>query len=206
MKTIFKTTAAIFAIMMTACSSDDSNNAVVEEPLSERIEYEYTTERLIPNGNNLIDIPINVNEDKVVINPSKVFIEIMLDHKDAQDLSYGYLMPNDGTEFRTIVSKLGGTNNYNANNVLSFNPEHTQVINPNPSFHFPNGIIPSGNYKEGTSNPGFQVETPLFNSMLNKNINGVWRFFFIDDNLGHEGKVIKIKLIFDEGALEVANN
>lgn len=42
--------------------------------------------------------------------------------------------------------------------------------------------------------------------MMSKNINGAWKFFLKDDFGPDEGKIIKIKLIFDEGALEVTNN
>lgn len=207
MKTTIITTAAIFAIMMTACSSDDSDNAVVEEPLSERIEYEFNTETEIPNGTGeLAIVTINVEEDKVIIDPTKIHIEITLEHEVALDLSFGYLMPNTGNEFKTIVNQLGGFNKYIPQNVFSFNPENTQIINPSENHYYPQQTIPAGKYREGTNNPEYPVETPLFQSMLNKNIKGQWKFYFLDSVELDQGKVIKIKLIFDEGALEVTNN
>ena len=202
MKSLIRTTAFLVLLAVTACNSDDNKNT--EEPLSERLEYEYTTETTIPDypvSPLLIDI--EVQEDEVVIDPSKVHIEISLEHEVAADISYGYLMPNNGTEFKTIVNELGGFNKYVAQNVLSFNPENTQVINSSGDFYYPDGKIPAGNYKEGTNDPQYAPETPLFKSMLNKNIKGKWKFYFLDSYEMDEGKVIKIKLIFDEGALQV---
>ncbi|RZK12878.1 MAG: hypothetical protein EOO46_01455 [Flavobacterium sp.] len=203
MKSIIKTTALAMVFALTACSSDDGEKRV-EEPISERLEYEFTNQIPIPDGSGtLAIISLEVDADEVVIDPSKVHIEITLEHELAIDVSYGYLMPNDGDEFRTIVNKLGGYNKYSAQNVLSFNPENTQVINVSENFNYPENTIPQGDYKEGTNDADFPVETPLFKSMMNKNINGTWKFFFIDDFEQDEGKVVKIKLIFDEGALQV---
>lgn len=202
MKTIIKITAIFAAIMLTACSSDD--NKKTEEPLSERLEYEYATETIIPDGTVVpVMINIEVPDDKKVIDPTKIHIEITLEHEVALDLSFGYLMPNTGNEFKTIVNQLGGFNKYIPQNVFSFNPENTQIINSSENHYYPQQIIPAGKYKEGTNNSEYPVETPLFQSMLNKNIKGQWKFYFLDSVELDEGKVIKIKLIFDEGALQV---
>ena len=191
----------LFAV--TACSKDDDNKTI-DEPISERLEYEFTNEVLIPDGTGSIAlINLEVDADGVVIDPSKIFIEITLEHELAIDVSYGYLMPNNGNEFQAIVNNLGGFNKYSAQNVLSFNPENTQVLNASDTFSYPDNTIPQDDYKEGTINPEFPVETPLFKSMMNKNIKGTWKFFVLDDWDQDEGKVIKIKLIFDEGALQV---
>lgn len=205
MKTTIKTTAAILAmIMMAACSSDDSKPA--EEPLSERLEYENTTETIIPDGSETgVTIILNVDEDKNVIDPSKIFLEITLDHQIAVDLSLGYTMPS-ASQLQGIFSGLGGLNKFSRENVLSFNATHTAVISENPSFLYPNSTVPQGNYKQASTNSEFPVETSLFSSMMSKNINGAWKFFLKDDFGPDEGKIIKIKLIFDEGALEVTNN
>ena len=201
MKTTIKTTAAILAmIMMAACSSDDSKPA--EEPLSERLEYENTTETTIYDFSEPVYIQIQVPEDKIIIDPSKVSLEITLEHQVAFDLSYGYRMPNSTTDYK-IVNTLGGFNKYSRENVLSFNPNHTEVINPDGSFNYPNQTIPAGNYEEGGLSNEYPVETPMFSSMLNKNIKGNWQIFFVDTAELDEGKVIKVKLIFGEGALEV---
>lgn len=202
MKTVIKTTAIFLMMVLTACSNDDGKKT--EEPLSERLEYEYTTETIIPDGTVVpVMISIEVPNDKIVIDPAKVHIEITLEHEVALDLSFGYLMPNTGNEFKTIVNQLGGFNKYIPQNVFSFNPENTQVINPDGNHYYPQQTIPAGNYKEGTNNPEFPVETPLFQSMLNKNIKGQWKFYFLDSIELDEGKVIKVKLIFDEGALGI---
>lgn len=139
MKTTIKTTAAILAmIMMAACSSDDSKPA--EEPLSERLEYENTTETIIPDGSETgVTIILNVDEDKNVIDPSKIFLEITLDHQIAVDLSLGYTMPS-ASQLQGIFSGLGGLNKFSRENVLSFNATHTAVISENPVFSIP--ILP----------------------------------------------------------------
>ena len=202
MKTTIKTIAFVLLLMVMACSSDDAEKR--EESISERLEYEFTNEVLIPDGTgSMAIINLEVDADEVVIDPSKVYIEITLEHELAIDVSYGYLMPNNGDEFQAIVNNLGGFNKYSAQNTLSFNPEHTQVMNGSETFSYPNNTIPQDHYKEGTSNPEFPVETPLFKSMMNKNIKGLWKFFFLDDWDQDTGKVVKIKLIFDEGALQV---
>lgn len=203
MKTI-KTTIAILAmIMITACSGDDSKTT--EEPLSERLEYQYTSETIIPDVGDPIYIPIQVLEDKIITDPTKVYLEITLEHEVAFDLSYGYQMPNSSTEYK-IVNSLGGFNKYSRENVLSFNPNHNEVINPDGGFTYQNQTIPAGNYKEGSFSDEHPVDTPLFNGMLNKNIKGTWKFFFVDSEEFDQGKLIEVKLIFDGGALEAANN
>ena len=200
MKTIFKTTAAIFAITKTACSSDDDTKVKV----SERLEYEYAIEQPIPDFSVPAYISIPVEEEKTIIDPTKVYVEISLEHDVAADLSYGYKMPNNSTEY-TMVNCLGGFNKYNKQNALSFNPSHTEVLKSDNSM-YPNGIIPQGNYNGGGISEDFPAETPMFNSMLNKSIKGTWKFFVKDNFELDEGKLVKIKLIFDEGALEVTNN
>ncbi len=202
MKTIIRTTAVFVTMMIIGCSSDDDNTT--EEPISERLEYEYNIETDIPNGTGeTLIVTIPIDQDKIVIDPTKVFVEITLDHDKASDLTYGYFMPNESVS-RIIIAGLGGNNNYDRNNILSFNPNHTQAINTTQDY--PGGIIPRGNYKQGTYSEGTQVETPLFHNMMNKNIRGNWRFLIEDyqDDLSiDDGSLIKIKLIFDEGALEV---
>ena len=184
-------------IVMTACSSDDDTKIKV----SERLEYEYTIEQAIPDFSVPAYISIPVEEEKIIIDPTKVYVEISLEHELAADLSYGYKMPNNVTEY-TMVNCLGGFNKYNRQNTLSFNPSHTEVL-ASENFTYPNGIIPQGNYNGGGLSENFPVETPMFNSMLNKSIKGTWKFFVKDNFELDEGKVIKVKLIFDEGALEV---
>lgn len=198
---------AMLLMLFTACSSDDNNNEI-EDPVSERIEYEFSSETEIPNGNGEdISVTIPVSQDMIIIDPTKVFLEITLDHYKASDITCGYILPNE-TIYRRIFANLGGNNNFDRNNVLSFNPNHTDVISTTADY--PGGIIPAGNYKEGsystTLNP---VETPLFHNMINKNIKGNWRFFFEDyqDDISlDDGSLVKIKLIFDEGALQVNEN
>ena len=208
MKTAIKLSVAILIMVMSACSSDDSKE-IIEEPLSERLEYEFTTETEIPNGTGeLALVTINVGEDRIVIDPTKIFIEFTLDHYEAKDLTYGYVIPNDNNTYRCLVRNLGGSNNYEAQNVLSFNPNHTNVINADGNY--PNNSVPQGNYKEGSLSPTAAIDTPLFSNMMGKNINGTWKFFVEDYqdnwNLIDDGNITKIKLIFDEGALEVTNN
>ena len=197
MKTSIKIFAAILMIAMTACSSDDDTKIKV----SERLEYEYTIEQAIPDFSVPAYISIPVEEEKIIIDPTKVYVEISLEHELAADLSYGYKMPNNGTEY-TMVNCLGGFNKYNRQNTLSFNPSHTEVL-ASENFTYPNGMIPQGNYNGGGLSENFPVETPMFNSMLNKSIKGTWKFFVKDNFEFDKGKVIKVKLIFDEGALEV---
>lgn len=183
----------LFIVM--ACNKDD------DEGISSKLEYQFTTETLIPDNGNPLIITINVDADRVVVDPSKVFLEITLNHSVARDLSYGYLMPNDGDEIRSIVNNLGGLNAYSSDNTLVFSPTSLVSINPSEDYMYPNFVVSAGVYKEGTSSEEFPVESPLFHNMLDKNILGDWKFFFLDTRELYQGSVIKVKLIFEEGAL-----
>lgn len=196
MKYYIKVICLVFSIsVIISCSNDD------KDVVPTRFEYEFATETAIPDNGNVRLITINVEADRVVINPSKVFLEITLNHPVASDLSYGYLMPNDGDEFKNIVNNLGGLNAYNSANSLLFSPTAVETINPSIDYIYPNFVISAGIYKEGTASPDYPVESPLFQSMMNKNIRGDWKFFFLDTQELNEGSIIKVKLIFEEGAL-----
>lgn len=198
MKNLIKPFALfLITITLTSCSSDDDTT---NEPTSAgRMEFVYdiVTEFTGVTGDNIITL--NVGTDAVVIDPTKVYIELNLELSYAATMDYGYAMPSDESEFKYMVGALGGDNQYIPSNTLRFNPNHTNVIEDD----YQDGIIPSGDYTSHTLDAiYFPIESPLFNSMLGKNIQGNWKFNFAAyANL--PGKVHKIKIIFEEGALEL---
>lgn len=183
-------------IAVTACSKDDEVEKIVEEAKSERIEYVYNGPRDFLNTSTYVNITIT--DDEIIIDPTKVTLQIRLKHDKAIDVDYGYIAPEAEEKF--IAVGLGGNNKYSANSTLSFNSVNTEIIGDN----YPNQTIPTGNYTSGTSffnNP--LHEAPLFKSLLNKNIKGVWSFFFYEFGDTQSGQIQSVKLIFEEGALQV---
>jgi len=197
MKTIIKTTALIaMLIFLTACSSDEAEK-IIEEPVSERVEYVYNGPQDFISAST--SVGIEIYDDAIIIDPTKVTLQIRFKHDKAIDVDYGYIAPGAEEEF--IAVGLGGSNKYNANNTLSFNSTNTEIIGDN----YPDQTIPEGNYTSGSSfiNDPLLHEAPLFKSLLNKNIKGVWVFFFYEFGNTQSGQIQSVKLIFEEGALKV---
>lgn len=196
MKNTISKISLVFAIGILFFSCSKNN----EDPEPTLYEYEFNTETIIPD-NEVMLISINVKDDAIIIDPTKVYIEIRLQHAVARDLSFGYLMPDDDGEAQSIVNNLGGINAYSSANTLTFNSTAIETINPSVDNIYPNFVVPAGRYREGTSDAQFPVETPLFNGMMGKNIRGDWQFFFLDTVELNEGSLISVKLIFEEGSL-----
>ncbi len=197
MKTIFKTVLAVSLLtLFFACNKeDDSNN---DSPLGTvAFVYDVVTNFTGAPGDNIITLEVDM--DAIVVDPAKVFIELNLEYPYAEALDYAYSMPSDNGEFKYMVGALGGDNQYVPENTLRFNPNHTDVIEHN----YPDGIIPSGDYVSDTSDAfSYPVESPLFVGMTGKSIRGDWKFNF-PAYANFPGKVYKINLRFEEGALEL---
>lgn len=198
MKTIIKATATILTILtMTACSSDDSKDAPEEEPLSEKVEYVFSEPtQIASDGFTIIDLEVGANAK--IIDPTKITLELRLSHQQAMDVDFTYVPPDGDGHY--ILIGAGGYNKFNPNSTLTFRSSHTQMI----ADEYPNNTIPTGDYTSTSfDNEIYPVEKPLFNSLLNKNTEGTWKFVFSDVGDTESGDVYWIKLIFEEGALEV---
>ncbi len=192
---IFILFLSIFSLI--SCSKD--NNEEPKPKLSERKEYLFTTITNIPDdGSANLEIPIIIGDNRTIIDPTKVKLELKLEHGYASDLLVMYKNPT-GT-YKGIFIFVGSSNDFISTNTLSFGTNHTLA-----SFIIEDGYkIAAGNYNSMSNdivlNP---VEKPLFEQLRNKNINGTWKFFFSDVLASYSGKVHSIKLIFEEGALSV---
>lgn len=189
------TLGTIILFMFLACNKDDDTTE--EMPLGD-IEFIYDTVTSFTGdpGDNIVTL--NVDIDAIVVDPTKVFIELNMEYPVAGALDYAYKMPFENAEFQYLVGAVGGNSEYIPENTLRFNPNHEHVIESS----YPDSIIPSGDYNSYTINAfDFPVETPLFGSMMGKSIQGNWRFNFAD-YAGQSGKVHKIKLVFEEGSLQ----
>ncbi|HLT53655.1 MAG TPA: hypothetical protein VKZ97_07180 [Flavobacteriaceae bacterium] len=196
MKTIFKTVLVIgLLILFWACNKEDDSSENL--PLG---DMEFVNETLAnftgDPGDNIVTLYVDTNA--IVVDPTKVFIELNIEYPVAGALDYAYKMPFENAEFQYLVGAVGGNNEYIPENTLRFNPNHENIIESS----YPDSVVPSGDYNSATLNAfDFPVETPLFGSMMGKNIQGEWQFNFPDYS-GQPGSVHKIKLVFEEGALQ----
>ena len=102
-----------FISFLSSCSKDDDN----EIKLSERKEYSYTTLSTIPdNGIDNLIITLNVPDNRIIIDPTKVKVEFKLEHGFASDLLVQYKNP-DGN-FKDIFVFEGGSNTFIPQNPL----------------------------------------------------------------------------------------
>lgn len=190
-KTVF---TFILVISLFSCSKDENNT----QKISERKEYSFTTVTTIPNnGVDNLELTINVPESRIIIDPSKVKLEVKLQHERANSLHFLYKNPSGN--YKSIFVFTGGVNSFVSQNSLLFGSTHTKDAFDIVSLR----TIAAGNYNSILSdvNP---VERPLFSQTSNKNIQGNWNFFISDVTADSwQGNLYSIKLIFEEGALNI---
>lgn len=168
------------------------------DAVSERREYAYTTITSIPDDEvNNLEISIHISENRTVIDPSKIKLEVKLEHTQATDILLQYRNP--GGTYLTIFNFLGADNDFAPQNTLVFGSTHTLT-----NFNTAGGYVLGGNYTSMTNDVNaYPVEVPLFEQTRNMNISGTWNFFISDVSAGESGNLHSIKLIFEEGALSL---
>lgn len=219
MKTLNKISLLIITFFAIACSkNEDSSPTPTPAALSVAFEGINTTVTAIPDAaalpvgsTNVVEIPITIDKEGVIIDGSKITIELDLTHTFAGDVAVRIIAPTGesfglikriGSTSQSLDGSLGSNNNFKAGNKLVFN---STFVNSFPFTSITTFDIPAGNYKPtfGVNTiPTIVVEVPLAAFFANKNIKGIWKLKAYDCGYGDTGSVNEWKIKFDTGALK----
>jgi subtilisin-like proprotein convertase family protein len=191
MKSIFK--LLVILPFFFSCNKDDS------KPNNDLIFENNNQVAIIDKVNGSPPTPtiseINVTANGTLKNLSKFTLEMNVQHDYQRDLEFALIAP-DGTS-RTFIYRRGLSGKFLANQILRFNASFTNEL-PDDGANFL-----SGNYKECKGSVSSQPPTvePIFSSLINKNVNGVWKLKATDWEIVNTGKILSWRLVFSEGAL-----
>ncbi len=193
MKTL-NTFIIIIAFSFFSCNKDDeatkNNDLVFENLNSVNIPDKTDTFPELP-----ITSEINVTATGTLKDLSKFTLEMNIEHNYQRDLQFELIAP-DGTA-KTFIYRRGLAGKYLANQKLRFNSTFTNQLSDD-------GIdFLSGNYKECKGSISNQVPAldPIFQFLINKNINGIWKLRATDWEVVNSGSIKSWRLVFNEGAL-----
>jgi subtilisin-like proprotein convertase family protein len=196
MKTFFRATGFICLFLMASCSNDDNNG---DQKLTLPATFENNTALNIPDTPPGVPVysEINIPNSGTIIDPSKINIELDLEHSFCVDLVIQIVAPDGNAT--TLLKRYGAGNDLISGNILRFNSTFTNTMISNP--------IATGNYapliNQDTSFEPTNISTPSLELFLtNKNIKGIWKIKASDWFTGNVGKLNTWKIKFAEGALK----
>ncbi len=180
-------------ILAISCNKEDekSNNDLVFENLNSVIIPEKVDGQAPTPANS----EINVTATGTLKDLSKFTLEMNIEHNYQRDLQFELIAP-DGTS-RTFIFRRGLAGKYLANQKLRFNATFTNQLSDD-------GIdFLAGNYKEckGSVSGNPPLVEPIFQSLQNKNINGIWKLRATDWEVVNQGYIRSWRLVFNEGAI-----
>ena len=203
MKNLKKLAFIALGIIVLSCSKKEE----VKQP-SAAFEKANTTVTAIPNATSspgTVEVPITIDNEGIIGDGSKIYIELDLTHIYVQDLAIELITPSgDSMGFIKRITVPGGLgrDNFLAGNKLIFNSAYTLAI---PVTGDTNTNIPGGNYKPtfgSSSIPVNVIEKPMVTFFNGKSIKGIWKLKVYDCESGDTGSLNLWKIKFDTGALQ----
>lgn len=219
MKNLLKMLVIAAVLLTISCSKDDEPKTYgsVNLPLLpasfEQNNAVNITDATGGCGSNAVTTPvvseIMISNNGIIIDPSKVTIDLGLSHTWCGDLVVELIAPSGDS--CTLIKRLGSSSNedscasganFISTNILSFNslnPDPINVLN-----YTTDDEVPAGNYMPssgaGTFLPSVKM-TPLKGFLMNKSINGTWKLRVADYGGGDSGSIQNWKIRFEAAAL-----
>ena len=154
------------------------------------------------------DIPVNLV--KIISDPSKVTVNIVLTHTWCGDVTVGLVVPGGPTTGAiALMKRLGSTSptsigssvNFGAGIVLAFNSAATATVVPGTGGT--NSFVPGGTYlpTQGQAlEPTAYSVANLGTMFTNLPVNGTWSLKALDGSSGDTGSINNWQIVFDAGA------
>ena len=200
MKNLKKLILVLITLFAISCSKKDDAPAI-----SPAFEVVNATSKPIPDAPQAlagsIVVPINIDKEGIIADPSKVTIVLSFSHPNSEDIIVSLVSPNNNRF--TLIRQLNGNDNFLNSNVLAFNSSFIGSI----PFQNNNVNIPAGNYKP-TAGTLTNYETTRFplSSMetffKDRSIKGEWNLVITDYIPNNVGSFDFCKIKFAERALK----
>ena len=200
MKNLKKLAYIALSILAISCSKKEDAKP---PPPSVAFEKANTTVTAIPDYSGttlgIVEVPITIDNEVIVADGSKIYIELDLTHTFVTDLAIELITPSGDS--LGLIKRLNGAGNFLAGNKLVFNSSYTITIANNST------SILGGNYKPTFNSnlailPINLVEKPMTTFFNGKSIKGIWKIKAYDCALRDIGSVNAWKIKFDTGALQ----
>ena len=200
-----KTKVAFFGLLSaTLLTISCSKDKVEATPIpSAAATYSNNTGLFITDRSGVFITPvlrtINIPKAGTINDPSKISVDISLNHDNADDLVMILYLPN-GDNF-TLLRNVGADNNFVANNILTFVSSSTYTISNTAS----NVNIFAGFYKQCLStnqNLVLSNDDLMETVLANKSIQGDWILKIYDTKFTNLGFFNFVKINLAEGALK----